>query len=57
MSPEPTDSLADELESRSQDQAALSVIRDEPLGSHTTLRIGGPAELFVKVEVEALHAG
>ncbi len=29
----------------------LAVRRDEPLASHTTMRIGGPADLFVSVSV------
>jgi UDP-N-acetylenolpyruvoylglucosamine reductase len=56
---------ADILEMQSQKQDGLAgrvspatVIRhDEPLAKHTTLRVGGPAELFVEPSNEADLAG
>ena len=36
---------ARELERR----LSLKVLRDEPLAEHTTMRVGGPADLLVKI--------
>lgn len=43
-----TDRIA-ELASAIHSQVGLTVLREEPLAHHTTLKVGGPADLFVAV--------
>ena len=47
--PQPMDQRHEALAAAIARDTGLAVRRDEPLASHTTLRIGGPADLFVTV--------
>lgn len=53
MSPLPGGRSIRELESRLQSVTDLDLSRQEPLAQRTTLRIGGPAELFAAVISES----
>jgi len=47
--PLPIDQRYDALTAAIARDTGLAVRRDEPLASHTTMRVGGPADLFVTV--------
>lgn len=43
----------DDLATEIRDVVGLTPVREEPLAAHTTMRVGGPAELFVTVNTPA----
>lgn len=46
-------SRVDDLAQEIRDLVGLTPMREEPLAPHTTMRVGGPAELFVTVNTPA----